>query len=544
MKSRFSISIVAIFLSTMLIAPITHAQSIGVPTGDWVTELEGTISAVANPLTAAATTLQQINSYVIQPLAMVLSGNLLKSITSSVVGFVNGKSNGTGKSQFTTNLQGTLQTTGDVQALAFFAALKSSNSPFAASVTSSLTNNYLQNTSMAGFFAANQCTLSQSSPNINSFLAGNWSQGGVGAWFALTTQSQNNPYTFYQTSQGELASVVGGAQSAQITQLGWGQGMASWCGPTTSNSSAASCTNKNGSPGTVQTPGSTINASLNKALGTDQSKLVAMGSAGSDINSILSSVGTALQTMALVSSIVNGSSGGLSGVANSSATSRNASAFAQYQSAGYMGVTPTSVVQNAPTLSITVSAMSNNISQYQSAWNTINTAAIAASTSVANLASYCTSQAAAAQNLLNGTDSENPNAPGVLDPFISAANAQAAAVPTVITNEIAPVFAQVANAATVVANANAMIQKIQNEQSSTASTANTAYVADMQTLQTMSPTATDVATAGQNAKASGTAGASPTGSLNVSGGSLVDRMNLINTNANTVCNIPSVPRTY
>ena len=526
MKSHFSMSVLTIFLTITLIAPsiffvapqkvhaipveVVGTVSLPVELKDTI---ENTISAVAEPLTAVATTLAQVNSYVLQPLAMVLSGNLLKSITASVTAFVTGKSNGTGKAQFTTNLQGTLQTTGDVQALAFFAQMKGSNSPFAAAITSSLTNNYLQNTSLAGFFSANQCTLSKSSPNINSFLAGNWSQGGIGAWFALTTQNQNNPYTLYQTSQSQLANVVGGAQSAQLEQLGWGQGMSSWCGPTTSSSSAAPCTNKNGTPGKIQTPGSTISASLNKALGTDQSKLVSMGSAGSGINSILSSVGTVLKTMALVTTIVNGGkSGGLLGVSNTSATSRNTSAFTQYQSTPFLGVAPSAIIQSAPSLPASGSTMSNNISQYQSAWNTISVAANTASTSVVALANdtSCATQASAAQ--------------------------------TALTTEIAPVFAQAATASTNIATANAMVQQAQND--SVTDTTGTAYANDVTTLQAMSPTSADVANAQQNAQAFGAATANPDGSLTVSGGSLVDQMNLISANANalkTVCDTPSPP---
>ncbi len=506
-------SVLTIFLTIILIAPYTffvapqkaHAfLGLGDIVEDPLNLVQNTLSAIANPLTAAATTLSQVNSYVLQPLALTLSGNLLKSITSSVTAFVTGKSNGTGKPQFSTNLQGELPTTGDVQALAFFAQLKKSNSPFAAAITSSLTNNYLQNTSLAGFFAASQCTLSKASPNINSFLAGNWSQGGIGAWFALTTQNQNNPYTLYQQSQNQLASIVSTAQSAQVTQLNWGQGVASWCGSTASSgssSSAAPCTNKDGSPGKVQTPGSTISASLNKALGTDQSKLVGMGSAGSEINSILSSVGTVLKTMALVTSIVNGgSTGGLLGVSNTSATNRT-SEFSQYQSTGFLGVTASSTIgAAASSLSVSPSTMSNNISEYQSAWNVISSAANTASTTVTDLSNTCASQASAAQ--------------------------------TALTSEIAPVLTQAATASAAITNANALLQQIQNDP--TTDPSGTAYANDIATLQTLSPTNTDVSSAEQNSQVTGNASTTdPTNpnSLIVSGGTAVDQMNLITTNA-------------
>ena len=523
MKSNFRMSVLAILITIIVIAPSAflfappkaHAIfGIGDIDFDPTNFIENTITAIATPVAAIADTLSQVNSYVLQPLALALSGNLLKSITASVTSFVTGKSNGTGKSQFSTNLQGELQTTGDVQALAFFAKLKSSNSPFAAAITSSLTNNYLQNTSLAGFFASNQCTLSKSSPNINSFLAGNWSEGGVGAWFALTTQNQNNPYTLYQTSQSQLASVVSAAQSAQVTQLNWGQGIASWCGPTTSSSgSSASCTNKDGSPGKVQTPGSVIAASLNKALGTDQDKLAQLGSAGSEINSLLSDVGTVMQTMTLMTSIVNGASnGGLLGVSNTSATNRT-SAFSQYQSTGFLGATPASTVNAvASTLTVTTSSMQNNISKYQSAWNSINTMANTASTSIMALINN------------NGC---------IYNETQAKSEAQ-----TALTTEIAPVVAQVSVALTTVANANALLQKLQNDP--TTDSSGTAYALDIATLQTTSPTNADVASAQGNATENGTALPGSDNPFDVSGGSITDQMDLISQIANyynsTLCN--------
>lgn len=134
-----------VLLTITFIVPTAHAQVVGVPVIQTPLTSPGT---TAGTNTSFQTTMSQINSYVLQPIAYVLSSTLLKSITASVVSFVNGKSNGTGRPQFATNPMGTLQTTGDVQALAFLAALKASNSPFAPAIASSLTTNYLQSTSV------------------------------------------------------------------------------------------------------------------------------------------------------------------------------------------------------------------------------------------------------------------------------------------------------------------------------------------------------------------------------------------------------------
>ena len=506
-------------------------------------------------------------------------------MTASATSFVNGKSNGTGMPQFVTSLQNQLQKTGDVQALAFFSNLKNSNSPFAASITSSLKNKYLESTSLAGFFSANQCTLSKSSKNINSFLAGNWSQGGVGAWLSLTTQDQNNPYTLYEKAQNQLASVVNAAQTEKTTQLNWGQGMLSWCGNVSSSSSGSTggsvdptsstvdtqidmtcsnnqqcpgvlvcisgkciddpltttsstidtqinnistknldlsnvkndinsaasakslsagdpCTKKDGSPGQIKTPGSVISGALGKALGVEQDKLAQLGSAGTEINKLMSSVGDVLKSMSIMTSVVNGATGGLLGVTNTSATDRT-SEFSQYDSSGFLGATATTSTKSTDSFAVSPSVMTSNIARYQAAWNTISTAANTASTTVASLLNTCASSASEAQ--------------------------------TALDTEIAPVLKHAAQATVNISQANDLLQQIQIDLEDNSS--GTAYTSDMVTLQTTPPTSADVSNAEQNAQITEfatTADPNSTNSLTVSGASILDQMILLTTNANAL----------
>ena len=242
MRTSFASLVLIMFLcvsgATLFVAP-QPARAIGTAVtvvggpgdqADIFTSIKQAISTALDYSNTAANVAKEIKAYVLDPLAFIMSGNLLKSITSSILGFVGGK-NGTGKPLYVQNLQGYLQNVGDVQAYNFLAQFsKNSNSPFASSISSSLRNNYLQETSLAGFFAANKNTLGQASSNPTGFLAGNWSLGGVAAWFSLTTQCQNNPYCFYYTAQNQMARSVQGATSAKLAQLNWGQGFLSWCG--------------------------------------------------------------------------------------------------------------------------------------------------------------------------------------------------------------------------------------------------------------------------------------------------------------------------
>ena len=488
--------------------------------------VKDTITSIASVATEASTYALWIDKWVLEPIAFIESGRLLQAITAGVIQFVDGKVNGTGIPQFVQNLQGHLQDITDTQAFSFFSEFSAnSNSPFASSIVASLHNSYLQQTSLGGFFAANQCTLSAASPNINAFLAGNWSQGGAGAWFALTTQDQNNPFTLYQKGVSELMTLNASAVSTALNQLSWGKGFLSWCGPSQAGSSASgaanpttdTCTQKDGTPGTIETPGSVISDALNKALGTTIDKLVQMGQVGPEINTILGSVATVMNTLSFGEQLLGaGNSGGLAGVVGSSG-SGGSSALSQYQNQpGYMGVTNTSVLQGSAS-SAAMADMSNRISQYQTAWNAIGSATAAASSSVAQLITAC-SATLPVGNLTSSTMQMPSTAPQTL----SAAQAAQKL-------EIAPAAAQVAQAQANLASAQAALQQTQADANSGATAA---YVTDLTTLQSTPPTATDVATAQQLSASFGQdAQASPSGSLNVSATSLVDQMNLISSNA-------------
>ncbi len=518
-----------------------------------ITTIKSTLTSISSATSAWAANAQWIDANILQPLAFILAGNLIKMLTASAIAFVIGKANGTGVPQFVVDVRKSIQTVSDGPALAYLNQMGQTNSPFASSISSALNTDYLTKTSLAGFWAANMCTLAASSPNVPGYLAGNWSQGGVAAWFALTTQVQNNPYTLYQSSQAQLANVVGpgvgGASGARLAELNWGQGFMSWCGATdgtspsaSSGSSAASvgvnpgdpCTQSDGTPGIIKTPGSTIKSTLDKVLGAQQDQIVRMGNVGPEINSILGNVATVMKTVNFAVSLLGGSnSGGLLGLGDTSSSGSNStSRLAQFQNAqGTLGITNAQVYQNTSAAPLSGSDMATRVSQYQSAWNTIAAAATTASTSVASLASFCTAAASAASN-----DSS-------LSTFVDASTAQAAAAQTALTTEIAPVLAQAANATAIANAATAFVQKVQGELNSGTDTAGTAYTADLQTLQSMSPTSLDLANAEQDAQAFGTASASPSGSLTVSGGSLVDQMNLISTNAQalkaSVCTPPT-----
>ena len=522
----------------------TAAAAIAVP----VTDIPNT---TVDTSTAGSAYGSCFNQLVIMPLARAAIKSAIQKATSNIIGWINNTpgQNGTSAPSYVQDLQGHMQDVGTVKAFAFLSQFSNlSNSPFATAIVSSLRSNYLQQSSAAGFFGANQCTLNNASPDINAYIAGDWSQGGTAAWFALTTQTQNNPYTLYQASQSQLNSQIADAQAAQAALLSYGQGFLSWCGagaatyPAGNNPDEASsnvvsatptvqCENQDGTPAPIQTPGSVIHDYAQKAVvasGFDQ--LDAQLISANDIDSALNAV-----VNAMITQVFSGAQGLLGASVDSSG-----SVTSQMQTYSDSSVSATqSAFQTAQT-------MLDRITTYTSAWNTIGAAADTASTSAVSLASFCTSAAdAAALTLWNssGGGFGALSAPTPADlasmhsPFIDAARAQAAAVPAVLATEIAPVIAQAQAAPDAASTTQALALQVQTEASggsSTAGTAGATLASDVATLVAMFPTLTDLSNAQIDATAGAGAVASPAGSLTVSGGTLVSQMNLITSNAATL----------
>ncbi|MFA6519284.1 MAG: hypothetical protein WCT41_00435 [Candidatus Paceibacterota bacterium] len=524
--------------STALTSTVTALA--GVPVTNLLMQSNTSVSASSNATDCITTS-------IIMPLARALARMILQQITASTINWING-GNGTGQPSFVLNLGLHLQSVGNAVAIPFINQITAGfNSPFGPAIASSLMKNYSQQTSMAGFFAANQSTLAKSSPNQTAFLTGNWVQGGgIPAWFALTTQDQNNPYTLYQVAQSQLGSQVNQAQTNRRQDLMQSGGFLSWCGVdnTTSSSGAAgvspgvSCINKDNTPGKVQTPGSVILGYTQKTLGSGIDQLVN----AQDLDAALGAIVTTL-----IRNVLGGT--GLFGVSQSSSS----------------GAAPiTTQLQNYAADNASASASAASIAQskaaqvtsYVDAWNTIAIAADTASTTAAGLATFCVAAAdTAAEALINsGNTAEGavfitPSPAAIASThsvFIDASRAQAVAAHEAITTLIDPVLIQALAAPGSVSATQAFALKVESEALALTSltTVNTAatdaLTADTQTLSAMPPTAADVATIQENAQAFGGARATPDGSLTVAGSSIVDRMNLIKTNAEalktTVCN--------
>jgi hypothetical protein len=466
-------------------------------------------------ITSGATTGSCVYDVIVVPILRQMIRGFLQQMTMATISWING-SNPTGQPSYVPNLSLHLQGVGDAVALSFISrAATAFNSPFGSAISFSLQNSYAQQSSMAGFYAANRSTLAQSSPDINGFLSGDWSKGGLASWFALTTQTQNNPYTLYYAAQNQLGSNINQAQTNRRQDLIQSKGFLSYCGGDTTTkvnvglggssiNPQVSCFNSDGTQANATTPGSTIASYLEANVNSGVGQLVA----AQDLDAALGQI-----VMALGNQILG--PGGLFGATQPSSSSNTTP----------VSTTPSNAT--ASSISLADSKLSD-VAAYTSAWATIAAAANIASTSVASLASFCLAETK------SEVGSERTQQ------FIDAANAQIVAAQNAITTLIAPVLAQAQSVPNANASTTAFALKVKAAGSVVPIADPTQYGIDVSTLATLPPMTTDVAVAQQAAQVTGGAQANPGGSLSIFGGTVVDQMNLLSTNSatlkTTVCN--------
>lgn len=429
-----------------------------------LTVVEETLIDIGTYLQYALDYYYYIKTYVLDPLTFIESGKATQALTGGVLSFVAGGTNGTNQSQFITNYLRQQQQTGDSSAGAFFAQIVGqSNSPYAGAITASLSRNYLQDTSLDGYFAKNQDTLPRylKSGNSEAFLTGNWSEGGVGGWFALTTQSQNNPYTLHSRSQKQLGLLVAGAETVQTKQADWSGGFLSWCGsevaaeePADSDQGpedpGAPCTNEDGTQGSIATPGSTITGYLDKSLSLNADKINQMGDAATQISSIISSI---TQLASLGQEVIGGpGSTGLAGLTSDSGRrllDRYAAATSTFLGAGQCSLNKTAL-ENTPTNGSELLARTD---KYLSAQKIILKEAQTADTTLRNLINHCDANILLAPGAFGDFDNR--------ERFIARATSIRSDAQFALVNFVEPVFAIARAASTTVDKARQDVADLQ-----------------------------------------------------------------------------------
>ena len=448
----------------------------------------GTTSTFANAYTAGASVADCAFKLIIQPILRQLIREFLKALTSSIINWIN-NTPGTGQPSFVQNLSRHLQRVGDAIALPFINQVRRVLSPqFAAAIASSLMRNYALGSSVGGFLAANQSTLTPALvPGYTpGFLAGDMSQGGIPAWFALTTKNENNPYLLNYAAQDQLRDNLNQAKTNRRQDLVQSGGFLSWCGEGSTSGGGtggvnprAQCIDSNGKAVNAKTPGTVIRDYTQQVLGSELAQLINPN----DIDQALT---------AIVGAVINR---GINEVFGTNGL------FGASQPSSIRPVDFTSQTINSAASTVTgitaanqiISTKTTQISDYNAAWSTISTAANSAGGILTSLKA-CASQSEVADVKLS---------------------------------QVGEVIAQVLVAAEYVRATENFKAQVEGEVARGASTVNT----NAQILSGMPPTTADITDARAQAEQTGTAVADPAGSLSISGGTMWDRLNLISTNA-------------
>ncbi|HET9641694.1 MAG TPA: hypothetical protein VFP46_02505, partial [Candidatus Paceibacterota bacterium] len=144
---------------------------------------------------------------------------------------------------------------------------------------------------------------------------------------------------------------------------------------------------------------------------------------------------------------------------------------------------------NNQTASITNGSLAGRLDQYQKGWNKIKAAVDTASSTLNTIISTCSQQTGSAQ-----------------------AGAAIMSAQTALSSVVAPAYSEVLAADAVIAQAQSLMNSAATD-------------------STTRPTFDDMTYAVQQSAATGNARANPDGSLNVYGGTMLDRMNLVSANA-------------
>ncbi len=590
-----------------------------------------------------------IEQVVLIPLGRVAISMAIKSITMDTVNWI--KDSGHGQASYVKNLPQDLQGVGDVAAGALISQLAQGalgNSPFASTITNALSTIYNTESSLAGFYAANQCTLDQYTNDANAFLSGYGSQAGnINVWLALTTQDQNNPYTLYNSVLSRMGSNVGTAQSVRMGNITMSGGFLSWCAPQSSIDTTAgqggsctsdsacgkglycidgvctsgtakqgsscssdsmcgnglyciggvctsgsaqsgsacssdsmcgnglycidsvctsgtaqegsactsdamcgsgfscivgvcqnvagntppSCTNKDGTPGVVTTPGATIKAFLDKNLGTGIGQLVSAQDIDDSIAAILSAFSTKIMNDTIYKP------GGLFGSSQSSGSTL-VSPLPVSQDA--LGNITQSALSDAETVS---SSMGTYIASAQTVFGAANAAASSTQAYIDAEPAFVAGVNAAAVAATSATTSAaycpaliQARASVLADASTTLAQAQALLLPGgTITGAIDMASSSIADAEQM----QALVVKVKAEATATSTQVDPqTFSSDVATLTTAGPTTMDIMAMEGNATATGGATTTPnpdgTPSLSVGGGTILDEMNLLKKNADSL----------
>jgi len=236
-------------------------------------------NAVFNTISSIATDFLSVKELELDPIANALAKMVLKSMTQSIVTWIN---NGfQGSPAFVSDLKQFMLERADQVAGDFIYNNPDLNflcSPFQLDVKIALAVNYQQQ-AHGGLNA--QCTLSDVTDNVEGFLNGNFNDGGWASWFEVTQNPVNTPTGAYLAAEAEMYARIVDEEGRQIRQLDWGNGFRPLkiCDKVeTPNGQQMNCH--------IGTPGVIIADQLSKSLGAGQDTLITADEIGEIVDAL------------------------------------------------------------------------------------------------------------------------------------------------------------------------------------------------------------------------------------------------------------------
>ena len=110
-----------------------------------------------------------------------------------------------------------------------------------------------------------ECTISGTAANVENFFNGDFAAGGWDTWFDVSQNPQNNPVGALIETQSELNLRLSTARDNASTKLDWANGFLSFEECEEVGSEGRKCD--------IRTPGSVVEANINKMLGSEISQL-------------------------------------------------------------------------------------------------------------------------------------------------------------------------------------------------------------------------------------------------------------------------------
>lgn len=167
------------------------------------TSVESTVSAIADVATEAFAYADNLKEYVLDPLLYQLVNVLISQILTSLTAWVN--SGFEGSPAFVTDIEAFLLNVADEAAGEFIRGegLGFLCSPFELDIRIALEIQYY-----GGKTYEPRCSLSDITDNIESFVNGNFYEGGWQGWLELTQSPHNDPNRAYLDARGEMYAVI------------------------------------------------------------------------------------------------------------------------------------------------------------------------------------------------------------------------------------------------------------------------------------------------------------------------------------------------